>query len=148
MDHAEFMVARDARRMIMVIGILTAVLMLVGLVLYGIDMQWLIFCLGVIMTAGTHTVKLLWLKATVNKVAGLDAKKAANAVQAQYLLRFFLMIAVLAVAGVLSQIEAIGVPIILGAALGLMTLPIAGYSMHFFIKRDARLEAENTQRQG
>ena len=146
MDDANLMVARDARRMIMVIAILGLVMMAGGVLLYR-GTEWLVFALGVFMTAGTHAFKLIWLKRTITKATNLDAQQAVNAVRAQYLLRFLLTIVVLAVAGLLSQIEAIGIPIILGAALGLMTLPVAGYSMHFFIKKDLQQE-ENNKRQG
>ena len=146
MDDAGLLVARDARRMISVILVL-ALIMLVGGAFFYRGIALLVFALGVFMTAGTHALKLIWLKHTIAKAAKLDVQQAVNAVRAQYLLRFLLTIVVLVAAGLLSQLEAIGIPIIIGAALGLMTLPVAGYSMHFFIKKDLQQE-ENNKRQG
>ena len=131
-----------ARRMALVIGVVALLLVVGAIVLYR-SAQAGSFALGVAMTAGTHVAKLYWLRHTVAVAAMLDAPTAASYTQARYLMRFFLTIAVLVLAGVLSQTEIFGVPLMLGAALGLLTMPIAGYAMHFFIKRDIKKEAQS-----
>lgn len=95
-----------------------------------------IFAGGVLVTCLHNILKLYWLKSSVAKAADVDPIYAANYVRGQGMLRMFFTLAVLVGAGFLSQIEALGLPFLLGAIFGLLTMPVAGYSMAFFAKGD------------
>jgi len=124
-----------AKRMTMVIGIMVVVISAGGMAFYRSE-EALIFTLGVCITAAANMVKVYWLKRTMERALTLDPAFAPNFMRGQGLLRQLFVVAVLVGTGLLSNIEALGLPILFGALFGMMTMPVAAYSMVLFTRKD------------
>ena len=95
-----------------------------------------VFSLGAAILCVSNIFKVYWLKNTVDRATALDASMGSNFVRGQGMLRMLFTLAVLVAAGFLSQLEALGLPFLFGAILGLLSMPLAGYSMGFFARAD------------
>jgi uncharacterized membrane protein YciS (DUF1049 family) len=123
------------KRMTRVVGG-TSLLIVIGGIVYYFSFDAVIFAAGVIITALISVLKIYWLKRSVTIATDKDPVYAANYVRGQGMLRMLFTLAVLVGAGFVSTIEAIGYPFLFGAVFGLLTMPVAAYSMSFFIKKD------------
>ena len=124
-----------ASRMIKVICFVFALISIGGL-FYFKNINSVIFTLGVTISCVSNIVKIYWLKKSVTQATNLDAVYGVNYVRGQGMLRMLFTLAVLVGAGFASQLEALGLPFLAGAILGLLSMPIAGYSMGFFARKD------------
>jgi len=123
------------KRMTLIVGVATLVIVIAGAVYYR-SLEALFFAGGAIFTAAANILKIYWLKRSVTVATSMDPAFAANYVRGQGMLRMLLTLAVLVGAGFLSQVEMIGFPFLFGAVFGLLTMPIAAYTMGFFVKKD------------
>ena len=96
-----------------------------GGVAYFRSLEYLPFALGAVMGAGLNVVKILLMERTVDKSVVMEKSRAENYLRLQYLLRYLLTGAVL--------IAAVFVPFLnlWGAALGILTMPVAT----FFVRK-------------
>jgi hypothetical protein len=142
-----------AARMTKIIAVLLVLISLGGIIFFWVSgaattaqvlTRGAIFAAGAFISCLHNILKLYWLKSSVTKATTLDPIYAANYVRGQGMFRMFFTLAVLVGAGFLSQIEALGVEFLIGAILGLLTMPLAGYSMMFFTKSDYAAERSNT----
>jgi len=124
-----------ARRMSLIIGIMFVIISAGGFIFFR-SAEALIFSLGAAVTAAANVLKVYWLRNSVEKAAEVDVTYAANYVRGQGMLRMLFTLAVLVGAGFLSQLEMLGLPFLTGAIFGLLTMPIATYSMGFFARKD------------
>jgi len=124
-----------AIRMTKMIG-LAFILVAGGGFIYFRNMDGAIFALGAAVCCVSNIVKIYWLKNSVTRATAMDATYAVNYVRGQAMMRMLFTLAVLVGAGFLSQLEALGLPFLMGAIFGLLSMPLAGYSMSFFARRD------------
>ena len=123
-----------AKRMVAIICILALVMIAVGAAVYR-SFEIFPFALGVFLTSSLNVIKLLLLERAVQKAVYMDENKsAANYIRIQYFFRFVLTVLVLFVAAVTDFIS------LLGAALGIFTLPLSGYAQAIFIKKDEKAQ--------
>ena len=126
----ESILAGYAKKMILVI-IITSIVMIIG---GGAFLRWpygLEFALGVVLACGLNIVKVLLLKHAVDRASAMESG-VSGYTGLMYMLRFTLTGLVLVATHFIPFIE------LLGAALGLLAMPIASYALKFFIKEDRR----------
>jgi len=125
----EYSIEAVAKRMIIVIVCVSAVIALSGYVFYR-STEALPFAIGVSMAMCVNIIKVLWLKKTVTAAVDMQSKSATKHVQTQFFLRVVLTSGVFLIAGLLhdSYVN------LLGVAFGIFSLTIASYSMKLFIK--------------
>jgi len=121
--------SNTAKKMMMVVLILVGVFILASAVYYR-SFAFLPFAIGAILGGGLNVVKIFLLNSIVEKTVAGDIGVTTRSFYGQYFFRFFLTIAVLALA--------VWVPFISlwGAAAGIVTFPIAAYSMSLFKLQD------------
>jgi hypothetical protein len=90
------------------------------------------FALGVALTSGYNIIKLKWLQKVVEYTVTLDSAAAQRFILGHNLLRYLGMALVLAAAILVPD----NIIHFYGAAVGIFTMPVAAYSMQFFMKRD------------
>ncbi|MCL2215481.1 MAG: ATP synthase subunit I [Defluviitaleaceae bacterium] len=137
----DYSVNAVANKMVFIIALLSLVIALGGLVFYhftGDILGAIPFAVGAATGGGVNIIKVLWLKRTVSRAVNLDATSASLHLKGQYFLRLMLTLAVLLISGFLhgTFINLIGVAIAL-----LATMPIASYSMQFFVPKDKLAES-------
>jgi len=125
----EYSLEAVAKKMIFVIVCASAVIALGGYIFYQ-SADAMPFAIGVMMAMGVNIIKVLWLKKTVNNAADMQVKSAKRHTQIQVFLRLVLTAGVFLAAGLLHSTHVN----LIGTALGIFSLPIASYSMHFFFK--------------
>jgi hypothetical protein len=123
------------KRMTIII-IVAALLVSIGGFIYFRSFEAFIFTAGTAVTAAANVLKTFWLKRSVSVATHMDPAFAPNYVRGQGLLRMLFTLAVLVGAGFLSLVETVGFPFLFGAVFGLLTMPVAAYSMSFFVKHD------------
>jgi len=123
------------KRMSMMVSIVSLVIVVGGAV-YLRSAAILVFSLGVVITAILNIVKIHWLKRSIDRATEMEATSGHLYIRGQGMLRMFLTLAVLVGAGFLSQIDIFGLPMLIGAVLGLLTMPVAAYSMALFKPKD------------
>ncbi|MCL2364940.1 MAG: hypothetical protein FWC71_09795 [Defluviitaleaceae bacterium] len=116
-----------------------------GGLLFFRDSNSAVFSLGAAISCASNILKVYWLKNTVARATALDASMGSNFVRGQGMLRMFFTLAILVGAGFLSQMEALGMPFLVGAILGLLSMPLAGYSMGFFARADYMNNTESNK---
>jgi len=122
-------------RIIRIIGILFICISAGGFI-YFRSPEGAILAAGAAITCIHNGLKIFWLKNSVERATQIDPNLSVNYIRGQGMLRMLFTIAVLVGAGFLSGIEALGMPFLVGAIAGLLTQPIANYSMAFFAKKD------------
>ena len=122
--------------MVYVLGALSLAI-IVGGAIFSPSSEVLPFILGVLLTMGVNLLRVKMLDHSVNTALGLEVGSAANYLQLQYLLRFVLTGAVLILAALSPYVN------LWGAALGILTWPLATYALRFFIKTDSEGLAES-----
>ena len=88
------------------------------------------FAIGVFLTTALNVLKIIMIERAIEKVVNMNGKKAGSYIGFQYVLRFLLTGAVLALAAMVPFID------LWGAVAGIFTLQIAAYSMKFFYDMD------------
>ena len=127
-------VDKYAGKMIVVVIIASAIIIIVGAVF--LQPSYILgFSLGVALAALLNIAKILSLAFTVRRATNMEPSLASSFTSAMYLLRFLLTGAVLVLAHFLPVVD------LFGAAVGLLTMPVATYSINFFIRRDERNRA-------
>ena len=127
-------------KMIFVVIVISAIIMIGGAVL--LQSSYILgFSLGVALAALLNIAKILSLAFTVRRATNMEPQLASSFTSAMYLLRFLLTGVVLVLAHFLPVVD------LFGAALGLLSMPFATYSINFFIRRDERnrVPAGNTE---
>ena len=124
----ESSLSKYASKMIIVI-ICASILMIIGGAVFLRSILAVDFGLGVIMACGLNIAKVLMLKHAVNRVTTME-HGVSGYTGGMYLLRFLLTGAVLVAAHYIPFVE------LLGAVLGLLAMPVASYTLRFFIKDD------------
>jgi hypothetical protein len=81
------------------------------------------FALGVLLTTAVNIAKVALLDRAVRRALKMEEQAGANYVRVQYLLRFLLTALVLVIAAVVPFID------LWGAAAGIFTLQVAGYTL-------------------
>jgi multisubunit Na+/H+ antiporter MnhG subunit len=127
--------ATYTKRMTVVIGIASLLVVLGGVAFYR-SVDAIIFALGVVITAALNIVKTNWLRHSVSKASDMDPAFAPNYVRGQGMLRMLFTLVVLVGAAFLSLLDVFGFPLLFGAVFGLLTMPVAAYSMAFFVRKD------------
>jgi len=115
---------------------LVFVLIVGGGFIYFQNMNGAVFALGAAISCASNILKIFWLKKSVTHATNIDTTYGVNYVRGQGMLRMLFTLVVLVGAGFLSQLEALGLPFLIGAIFGLLTMPLAGYSMGFFARYD------------
>ena len=128
-----------AKRMIAVIMITALLMMIAGIVLsfYFEAITPISFALGVAAAASLNTLKVLWLKKTVETAVSLNSELAGSYVRIQHSMRFLFTGVVLVAIVFIPFID------IVGALCGIMTMPVAAHTMQFFHRRDTIKAAAN-----
>jgi len=126
---------RMARNMILVICILVVVFITAAVIASTIfdTFEFLPFSIGVLMGGGVNLVKVILLDRLVERtIRDASAGITKTRFRAQYFLRFVLTGLVLLAAALIPSS-----PLVLwGAAAGVMTFPLAAYSMYLFKEQD------------
>jgi len=131
-----------AKRMSLVTCILIIIITAGGVVFYQ-SADALIFALGAMVCASSNIVKIYWLKKSVEKATDMESAYAPNYVRGQGMLRMLFTLAVLVGAAFLSQLEVLGFAFLFGAVFGLLTMPVAAYSMALFTRKDFNEKGAN-----
>jgi len=126
----ESTLSKYANKMIIVIICASFLIVVVGAVILR-SMLALELGLGVVMACGLNIAKVLMLKHAVNRATTMEHGASAYT-GGMYLLRFLLTGAVLVAAYFLSGDDPRVV--FFGAAIGLLGMPVASYTLRFFIK--------------
>ena len=87
------------------------------------------FAMGVVITSALNIGKVYWLKHTVKRAATLSPNAVGGYTGGFYLARFIVTGLVLVGSFYLPMVD------MLGAAIGLLTLPIAGYAVGLSSKK-------------
>jgi len=124
-----------ANKMIIVI-ICVSMLLIIGGIIFLRSPLAVEFALGVAMACGLNIVKVKLLKHAVER-ATTRGVGAAGYTMGMYLIRFVLTGLVLVAS---HYIPFVGMP---GALIGLISMPIASYSLRFFIKDDGPIPSTN-----
>ena len=131
-----------AARMTKVVA-LVFVLISSGGFVYFQNINGFIFSTGAAVACASNILKIHWLKKSVERATALDSASGVNYVRGQGMLRMLFTLAILVGAGFLSQQEALGLPFLIGAIFGLLSMPVAGYSMAFFTSKDYATKESN-----
>jgi hypothetical protein len=126
-----------------IMGILVLMISAGGL-LYFRSPEGAVFALGALLTCSHNVLKLHWIKHSVGKAASMDSAYGVNFIRGQGMLRMLFTLAVMVGAGFLMRIAFFGFPFLMGAVFGLLTMPLANYSMAFFVKKDYEKKGEDT----
>jgi hypothetical protein len=132
----EYSMSAVAKRMILVIIGLSVAIAAGGYVFYhyrpAITLDYAIpFALGVAVAMVVNIIKVLWLKIAVDRAVNRDPRGAQLYLQGQYFLRLLFTGAAFFAVGFMHDPQRINV---IGMVIGIFTLPIATYSMHFLLK--------------
>ena len=129
----EYSIDAVSKRMILVIAILSVLIAVGGGIFHFThsDIHEIVpFALGVAIAMCVNIIKVLWLKRTVENSVNMEARSAQLHLQGQYFIRLVLTGgALLAVVFIPDEIVSLW-----GAIFGIFTLPIASYSIQFFLK--------------
>ena len=123
----------QARKMFVVICVTAAAFITAGLVAGRVFEQFnppLPYIFGVLLTSAINVLKVKMLDDAAAKAVDMESRGAANYIRLQYLLRFFLTGAALVVAALTPVLN------LLGAALGVLTWPVAAYSLKFIMGKE------------
>ena len=123
-----------AGKMIIIILCVSA-LMMAGGAIFMRSFYSVGFALGVGVAAGLNIVKVILLKFTVKRVINMESAMASSFTGSMYMARFLLTGLVLVAAHFLPVVD------LFGAAIGMLSLPIASYAIKFFIKQDDKNRA-------
>jgi hypothetical protein len=113
-----------AKRVILTIGILAAVLVAASVGYYR-SSACLPFVFGVLLGAGVGIAKVFMLERTIDRVLEMDKKAAENYAHLHHMLRLLLSGGALVLAALVPGIS------LWGAAAGIMTYQIGVYMMKF-----------------
>ena len=116
-----------AKHMFLTIVVLASVFIVAGVVYYH-SISALPFALGVILTAGLNVYRVKMLDDAVNKVVSRESDNPSRFLQIQYFIRFILTGAVLVIAALTPVID------LWGAAIGILTWPMAAFALKLYIK--------------
>ena len=121
--------SNTAKKMMVVVLALVGLFILASVVYYR-SFAFLPFAIGALLGGGLNVLKIILLNRIVEKTVAGNADVTVRSFYAQYFLRLFLTIGVL--------LAAVWVPFISlwGAAAGVISFPIAAYSMRFFKPQD------------
>jgi len=114
-----------ANKMIIVIIVTSMVIILAGAVIFR-SFFAVEFALGVVLACGLNIAKVLLLKHAVVRATGMS-HGAMGYTSGMYMIRFLLTGLVLVAAHFIPFVE------LLGAVFGLLAMPVASYSLRFFI---------------
>jgi len=132
-----------ASRMTKVICLVFVIISGSGFLYFQSASSSFIFSMGAAIACVSNVLKIYWLKASVTRATALNSAYSANYVRGQGMLRMLFTLAMLVGAGFLSQLEALGLPFLAGAIFGLLSMPVAGYSMAFFARKDYAINESN-----
>ena len=112
----------------------------IGFYLFNDNVSGIIpFIIGVTMGSGVNIIKVIWLKKSVTRAITLEAYAATAHMKSQYFLRLMLTLFVLVAGGFLHQAGHVN---LIGLAIALIiSMPIASYSMQYFVPKDEHTEA-------
>jgi len=119
------------KRMSWVVCIISLTIVGGGVIFYR-SPAVLVFALGVVLTAMLNLLKIRWIRHSIEKATEMEAAYGHMYIRGQGMLRMFLTLGVLVGVGFLSQLDVFGLPLLMGAVLGLLTMPVAAYSMALF----------------
>ena len=137
----EFTIDAFANKMILCIVGLSVLIALGGGVFFQLHQNSYVaeaipFAVGVAMAMGLNIIKVIWLKATINKSVDMDTPKGARLFyQGQYFLRLLLTVAVLLVSAHAPD----NIINLFGTIIGILTFPITMRLMRFFIPPDVEI---------
>ncbi len=117
-----------AKRLLLTICILAAVLMAASVVYYR-SSSCLPFVFGVLLGAAVGAAKVIILELAVDKVLSMEKKAAGNYARLQHTLRLLLTAAALVLAALVPGIS------LWGAAAGILTFQASVYIQRFFFKK-------------
>ena len=118
-----------ARKKIIMIMAIVALVMIVGGAVFHRDAAAIPFALGVILTTVLNAYKLSMIEKAATKITEIDDEaRGKNTASAQYLLRYLVTIAVFLIAAFVPFID------VIGAIFGVFTMPIAIYSWRLVSK--------------
>lgn len=127
--------SEPAKKMILVIGISSLIIIGIGVVFYR-SFSAVPFAIGVLLTAALNIFKVFMVERTVNKTLDLvEETDGKNFVRIQYFLRYLLTGAVLVIAALTPFID------LWGAVAGILTFQIAVYAVKL-MKFDDSAEKE------
>jgi len=127
-----------AKRMAWIMCILLLALIAVSIAYYR-SLGFLPFALGAFLGTAVNILKVIMLDRTVKKAVDMEKEKAGNYVRIQHLVRFLLTALVLILSVILSFIN---INVIYGAAAGILTYPIAVYSVKRFAGHEQNINKE------
>jgi len=124
------------RKMIIAIGVYTLLFVAANIVFHfirqgGVTAAFLPFMVGAVFGAELNVLKMLWLERVVNIATEEDSIVSPWYIHIQYLLRWLLTGALIVTAVIFSDIISIA-----GVAAGIITLPLAGYTIGIFASNE------------
>ena len=140
----EYSIKAVSRKMILVLAVLSALVAVGGGVFYFFTSNVagiLPFAIGVLVALCANVIKTLMLKNAVEKIAEMeDAKSASVHLQGQQLLRLVITGVFLA----LAHFAPDNIVNLMGAVVGILTLPVANHIMYFFVRDKEGKEKKET----
>jgi len=122
--------ANISKKMIVVICVLAIVASIVGVVVsvvFEIEFNVIPFIIGVFLGAAVNVIKVVMIRRVVKRATDVEKPVSVAYIQVQFFLRFFLVLIVLIAAVIFDNFINI-----FGVAIGIFTMPIAGYMMPLF----------------
>ncbi len=92
------------------------------------------FLLGLLLGAAVSVLRVILLDNAVRNLADIPQEKAAVYMQSRYMLRFLLMAGALVASVFIFRSDATYQWGIIGCAIGILSLQVAGYLVKFFLK--------------
>jgi uncharacterized membrane protein YjgN (DUF898 family) len=134
--------SEPAKKMILVIGIASLVLMAAGIVIYR-SFSAVPFAIGVAIMAMLNCFKVYMVERTVTRTLDFDEKAdGKNFVRFQYLARFLLTGAVLVPIALLTADSLVWSAMLWGSLAGVFTFQVAAYSVSLMKFKDDNVSAE------
>lgn len=122
-----------AGKMVLVVVCLSVAIVIGGFIFYesrDARIESLPFAVGVTMAMGVNIAKIYLLKRAVGRSVEMEATAGKLHLQSTYFMRLLLTAGVFLVAGLLHGTFVN----LIGTGIGILTLPVATYSVHFFIR--------------
>ena len=132
----EYTVDSFVGRMIKAIAIISVIMMIGGVLLFYFTNSGnaIGFVLGVTMSMALNIVKVIWLRHSVKRAISMEKNTGGSYIGIQYILRF------VATGLVLTAAHFLPVADMFGAAVGLLSMPLANYAINFIGKPHATNE--------
>lgn len=125
-----------AKKMLWILCILFVILMVAGIAYYR-SFAFFPFALGAFLGVALNIFKVIMIDRITKKIVDMEKGKASNYATVQHFLRFLLTGVILVLSAVLPFIN------IWGAAAGVLTFPIATFSVKHFTDH-AKHSSKNT----